>query len=181
MDISVLYDINDISIDLEKALMIDGPDYAERDFSVILNNVRQRIIRQYQLDLTNAKIYDESLYIGKQRSSASMLVENISIIHARLCGYLQIARYSGEIIIKPINVNYLGIQQKSIRGVLQLCMRRKTVESAKNGMLVFESRIGSLSNCLEKKMFLLMTVSYELGFYEIVAAIAEILYLGDKV
>lgn len=181
MDITSLYDINKIAINLEVALQIDGMDYAEKDVNVIISNVKQRIIRQYNVDLTNCKITDDDLAMGRARSSAILFIENVANLHAQLCGYLQIVRYTGEITIKPINVNYLGIVQKSLMSVLQLAIRRKTVPTLRDAMEAIKLKIGSVNNCMEKKMFLIMIVSYELGFYEVMAAVAEILYLGGKV
>ena len=181
MEISTLYDINQICIEIEKALMIDGTDYAERDISTIITNVKNRIIRKYQLDLTDIKIYDEALYIGKQRASAVMFVENVSILHARLCGYLQIVRYTGEVQVKPINVNYLGFQDYSLNSLMQLCMRQKTLSKIGNGLSALETKVCTISNCIEKKLFLILIIAYELGLYELMAAVAEIIYLGDKI
>ena len=96
MDISSLYDINRIVNNLEVALCIDGVDYAEKDMDVILKNIKNRIIRQYQLDLTSTKITDTALYVGRSRTAAAMFTENIAALHGQLCGYLQIARYLGE-------------------------------------------------------------------------------------
>ena len=70
MTISEMYDINRIILDIEVALQIDGKDYGEKDVDVVMENIRNRIIRQYQIDLHDRKISDESLYIGKSRSSA---------------------------------------------------------------------------------------------------------------
>lgn len=181
MDISSLYDINRIIINLEVALQIDGQDYAEKDVNTIIRNVKQRIIRQYQVDLTNCKITDDDLSIGRSRNSAVLFIENVANLHGQLCGYLQIVRYTGEVQIKPINVNYLGFVEKSLMSVLQLAMRRKTVPTLHDAMEAVKIKVGSINNCMEKKIFLIMIVAYELGFNEIMAAAAEILYLGGKV
>lgn len=181
MDISSMYDINRIVISLEVALQIDGQDYAEKDVSVIIDNVKKRIIRQYQVDLTSCKIFDDDLTIGRSRNSAVLFIENVASLHGQLCGYLQIVRYTGEVKIKPVNVNYLGFVEKSLMSVFQLAMRKKTVPALKDAMEAVKIKVGSINNCLEKKMFLIMIVAYELGFYEVMAAVAEILYHGGKV
>lgn len=56
MNISEMYDINRIVLNIEVALQIDGKDYGEKDVNVIMENIMGRIIRQYQIDLHNRKI-----------------------------------------------------------------------------------------------------------------------------
>ena len=47
-------------------------------------------------------------------------------------------------------------------------------------MQAIKRKFGSVNSCLEKKLILIMIVAYEFGLYELVASIAEIFYLGDK-
>lgn len=180
MDISRMYNIDDLVRSLEVALQIDGADYAERSVDTIIKSIKNRIIRQYQVDLTDVKMNDDALYMGKTRAQAMLFLENISMLHANLCGYLQTVRFNGNFIIKPSNVNYLGVREKPLMSFLQLCMRSKTVPSINASMDAIKYKIGSISTCLEKKIFLLLVVSYELGFYELMATLAEVLYLGGK-
>lgn len=181
MDISTLYDINRIVNSIEAALQIDGVDYAEKDMDVVIKNVKNRIIRQYQIDLTQVKITDTSLYLGKSRNKAAMFTENIAALHGQLCGYLQIARFTQEIKVRPVNVNFLGFTEKSLTSMLQLCLRKKTLPGVNEAFEAIKIKVCSINNCLEKKVFMIMIVCHELGFDEMVAAIAEILYLGGKV
>ena len=133
------------------------------------------------MDLTSTKITDTALYVGRSRTAAAMFTENIAALHGQLCGYLQIARYLGEIKVRPINVNYLGFVEKSLMSILQLSLRKRTLPSVKDAFEALKIKVCSINNCLEKKMFMIMIVCYELGFDEVVAAVAEILYLGGKV
>lgn len=181
MNICELYDIQKIVISLEAALLIDGVDYAEKDVDTIIRNIKTRILRQYQVDLSEVKITDTSLYIGKSRNKARLLLENIQAIHANLCGYLQIVRFTGQTTIKPINVNYAGINEKSFMSILQLSMRNKTVVQLNDAIEVLKLKVGTINTCMEKKLLLILIVCYELGFTEITAAVAEILYFGGKI
>ena len=65
MTICDTYNIDSILTELEVALQIDGQDYAEKDFKKIISNVKRRIARQYQVDLTNTKIDDPTLFVDK--------------------------------------------------------------------------------------------------------------------
>lgn len=181
MTISEMYDINRIVIDIEVALQIDGKDYGEKDVDVILENIMNRIIRQYQIDLHGRKITDDDLYIGKSRSSAVLFVENVSTLHGRLCGYLHIARYQTHVIVRPININYMGFAQGSFMSFFMAAMTARTLPDCDAAIQAIKRKFGSVNNCIEKKLILIMLVSYYFGFNEMVAAIAEIMYLGGKV
>ena len=177
---SELYDINRIILDIEVALQIDGKDYSEKDVDVILENIRNRIIRQYQIDLHDRKISDDSLYIGKSRSSAVLFIENIAALHAKLCGYLQIVRYNKIVTIKAVNINYMGFTQKTFMSFFMAAMGASTMPNIDSAVKAIKRKFGSVNSCIEKKLILIMIVAYEFGLYELVASIAEILYLGDK-
>lgn len=181
MIISEMYDINRIVLDIEVALQIDGKDYGEKDVDVILENVRNRIIRQYQIDLHNTKVSDDSLYIGKSRSAAVLFVENVANLHARLCGYLQIVRYQMHATIKPMNINYMGFTQASFMSFFMAAMCARTIPDCGAAIQAIKLKFGSINSCIEKKFMLILIVCYEFGFNEMVAAIAETMYLGGKV
>lgn len=180
MVISDLYDIGRIVLDIEVALQIDGKDYSEKDVDVILENIRNRIIRQYQIDLHGRKVNDDSLYIGKSRSQAVLFIENIAALHAKLCGYLQIVRYNKIVTIKPVNINYMGFTQKTFQSFFMAAMGASTMPNIKDAVNAIKRKFGSVNSCIEKKLILILIVAYEFGLYELVASIAEILYLGDK-
>lgn len=181
MQIQDMYDINRIVLDIEVALQIDGKDYGEKDVSVILDNICTRIIRQYQLDLRGKKISDDSLYAGRSRSQAVLFVENIAALHSRLCGYLQIVRFKRQVTIKPITINYMGFTQESFLSFLIGAICEDTMPNIETAIRAIKDRFSSINNCIEKKLILIMIVSYEFGLYELTGAIAEILYLGGKV
>lgn len=181
MTISDMYDINRIVTNVELALLIDGKDYGEKDTETILHNVRNRIIRQHQIDLTGVKISDDSLYIGKTRSQAVLFVENIAQLHSMLCGYLQIVRFSKQVQINPININYMGFTPKSFLSFLIAAMNSNTMPNIDTAMKAIKNKFSSINNCIEKRLILIMIIAYEFGFYELVSAIAEILYLGGKI
>lgn len=181
MVISDMYDINRIVLDIEVALQIDGKDYGDKDVDVILENVKNRIIRTYQLDLRGRKISDDSLYIGKSRSAAVLFVENIATLHSRLCGYLQIVRFRKQVSIKPSNINYMGFTKVSFASFFMSAMGASTIPNTESAIRAIKNKFGSINSCIEKKLMLILFVAYEFGLYELVAAISEIMYLGDKI
>ncbi len=181
MNISEMYDINRIVIDIELALQIDGQDYGEKDVDVILDNIKNRIIRQYQIDLRDKKVTDESLYIGGRRSSAVLFVENMTQLHGRLCGWLHIARYQTHLTIKPLNINYMGFTQDSFMSFFKSCMTIRTIPNCETPIQAIKRKFGSINSCIEKKFILILLVCYDFGFYEMVSAIAETFYLGNRI
>lgn len=181
MKIAELYDINKILLDIEVALQIDGKDYAEKNVDVIMENIRNRIIRQYQIDLHDTKITDDSFYIGKSRTAAVLFVENITNLHAKLCGYLQIVRYMKQVTIKPMNINFMGFTETGFKNFFMAAMTVYTQPNINDAMKAVKGKFGSVNSCMEKKLILIMIVCYEFGFSEMVAACAEILYIGMKI
>lgn len=180
MTISDMYDINRIVLDIEIALQIDGKDYGEKDVDVIVENIMNRIIRQYQIDLHGRKVTDDALYIGKSRSSAALFVENVASLHARLCGYLQVARYQTHLTIRPLNINYMGFAQASLMSFFIAAMTARTLPDCNTAIQAIKRKFGSVNNCIEKKFILILLVCYEFGFDEMVSSIAEIFYLGGR-
>lgn len=181
MTICDTYNIDSILTELEVALQIDGQDYAEKDFKKIISSVKRRIARQYQVDLTNTKIDDPTLFVDKYRNTSTLFVDSVARIHGLLCGYLQIVRYTTSVLVRPVNVNYLGFSDDSLLGFLALCLRRDTIPSVVEGIESVKLKLASVNNCREKRLFLILVIAYELGFYEVMAAVAEILYLGGSV
>lgn len=181
MTISDNYDIDSILTQLEIALQVDGSDYAEKDIDKVVKNVRTRIARQYQVDLSGTKINDPALFASNFRNASVLFVENVTRIHSLLCGYLQIVRYKCSVLVRPSNVNYLGFNDDNLMFFLSLCQREQTLPRVTESIESIKSKLASVNSCREKRMFLILVVSYELGFYEVMASIAEILYLGGKV
>lgn len=181
MTISDMYDISRIVIDIEVALQIDGQDYGEKDVDVIIENIKNRIIRQYQIDLHGRQVTDAELYIGKSRSATVLFIENVAQLHARLCGYLQIVRYQTRATIKPMNINYMGFAQASLMSFFMAAMTSRTLPDCATAVQAIKRKFGSINSCIEKKFILILLVCYEFGFNEMVSSIAEIFYLGGKV
>lgn len=181
MTISDSYGVSNIVLDIEVALQIDGKDYGEKDVDVILENIMNRIIRTYQIDLHGRKITDADLYIDKSRSSCVLFVENVSALHAKLCGYLHIVRYQAQASIRPININYMGFSSNSLMSFFMAAMTERTQPDCRDAINAIKRKFGSVNSCIEKKLILIMIVCYQFGFTELVAAIAEIFYLGGKV
>lgn len=181
MNITEQYDINRILVEIEVALCIDGKDYAEKDVDTIMEGIYNRIIRQYQLDLRNRKITDADLYIGKSQAAAVLFIDNISALHGKLSGYLQIVRYWKQVTIKPANINYMGFSEQSFRSFFIAAMTAYTQSSIDTAVRAIKGKFGSVNNCIEKKLILIMLVCYSFGLNEMVSAIAEVLYLGMMV
>lgn len=180
MTISDLYNIEEILTALELALQVDGSDYSEKDANVIIKNVKTRIARQYQVDLSHTKVDDPTLFVDKFRGAAVLFVENVGHVHAQLCGYLQVAQFCTDIIISPRNIGYMGYDDDDFMTVLRYCMNKVTVPSLAEPMESFKQKLSTVMISREKRIMLLIIVSYELGFYEVMAALASVMYTGGK-
>lgn len=179
MQISDMYDITRIVRDIETALCIDGVDYGEKDIDTIIENVTNRIIVQHQIDLHGRTLKDSDLYIGRSRSSAVLFVENIALMHARLCGYAAaIIRYNRRVTIRPVNINYMGFTSETLKSFYMAAQMEATMPSINTAISAIGRKFGSVNSCIEKQIMLIMIVAYHIGAYELVAGLAEIMYMG---
>ena len=181
MNIKNLYGqdgLDKIITELEVALQLDGRDYEEESFSDILNNVYKRINRQYQLDFKMGKICDPIFETNKFFDSASLFVDNIALIHAKLSAYCHIVRYGLHTDVLLSNINYMSVQQSTMLQVLKELQLESCIPSVEEPVRVLENRIQTIRISREKRLFMLLLIAYEIGLYEVVATIAEILYLG---
>lgn len=179
MTISDMYDINKIILNVENALCIDGSDYGEKDVDTILENVMNRIITKYQVDLHNCKLTDSSLYVGKSRASAVLFCENVAQLHANLAGYAAaIIRYNRMVTVRPINMNYMGFTKDTLRSFYMAALQKNTMPAIDTAIGAIKRKFGSINASMEKKFMLIIIIAYQFGLYELVAILAEIMYHG---
>ena len=76
------------------------------------------------------------------------------------------------------DVNYLGYTEDSLKTLLVALQRKVTLPLATDAINSIKDKLGSISNCREKRLCLLIIIADAIGFPEVVAAIAEILYIG---
>lgn len=179
MNITECYDTDSIIRELETAFQINGSDFEERDLDLVIRNVKTRIGRQYQIDLSENKIDSAELEVGVYRNAVSIYIDNIARIHAKLCGLCQIARYMTYVQVSLSSVNYLGYTETTLKTMLVALQRKVTLPMAEEAINSVKVKLGTINNCREKRLFMLIVISHALGFYEVTAAIAEILYLGS--
>lgn len=178
MDITNCYNIEAIIRELEVAFQIDGSDFEEHDMNVIIKNVKARIGRQYQIDLTDTKINSVELELGVYRNAAVLFIDNVARLHAKLCGLCQIERFLTTSQVSLSDVNYLGYTEESLKTLLIALQRKITLPLATDAINSIKDKLGYISNCREKRLCMLIIIADAIGFSEIVAAIAEILYIG---
>lgn len=180
ISISSLNDIEKVVLDLEVILKIDGNDYEKKDINVIINDVKKRILKQYHIDLIEYKLDDEVLSEGRNRESVVLFIDNVARCHEKLTAYLHIVRYKKEVKVKPVKIAYAGLEEESLMSVLRRLCSEKTMKSAEQAIEVLKHNMAYIDKCLEKRIMLIMIIAYELGIYELCAACAEVLYLGNQ-
>lgn len=176
MNISGYYNLHDIVRELELALQIEDNDFKVKNMDMLVDNIKHKINRQYMVDLTDRKVDDGSFVLSGEQESLMVFVENIARIHAKLCGYCQIKRYTVTSDVSLENVNYLGQVPRSLKVNLKALQRKVLQPKAGDCIAVIKSKFPNLTNSWEKRLFVLMVVCYELGFSELTACIAEIFY-----
>ena len=86
-----------------------------------------------------------------------------------------------------VRIDSLELTKSQVENILiaKMCIRDRLQreklqigESAAESVDLIKNRLVMIRICREKRLFMIMVVAYELGFNELVATIAEILYLG---
>lgn len=178
MNITERYDLHAIIKELEFAFQIDGPDFEERDIDVMIKNIRKKISREYNIDVVEYKVNSAEVEMSPERGSISLFIDNILRIHSKFCGYEQIERYNTMSGISLSAVNYLGFTEESFEKTLKALQRAVLLPKAETAIEAIKGKLGTVNNCWEKRLCILMIVAHELGFDELTASIAEILYQG---
>lgn len=178
MNISDCYDLHKIIESLEVALQIDGVDMDERDIDQVIKNVRQRISRQYGIDIVTYKVTSPEVEMSDFRMSVKVFVDNIANIHAKLAGYAQMERYHAASGVSLSNINYLGKTEESLINNLAAMSREYYLPKTEKSIQAIKDKLGTINNCWEKRLFVLAVIAHEIGFDELTACIAEILLQG---
>ena len=108
----------------------------------------------------------------------SLFVDNIARIHAKFAGYAQIERYHTKYQTDLNKINYLGFDEKSLRTAL-LAIHTKTMQPRVTDVIkAIKGKLGTINTCIEKRLFMLIVITHELGFNEVAACISEIFVQG---
>lgn len=176
MNITGEYNLHEIIKELEIAFQIDGSDFEERDMDRFLSSIKTKINRQYNIDISEYPVNSIELDMCAFRESLLIFIENITRIHASLCGSCQISRYLTESEVSLSDVNYLGFTEQKFKETLIALQRKNTQPFASDNVQAIKTRLSSISYSWEKRLCILLVLSWEIGFPEITACIAEILY-----
>lgn len=176
MEINECYDIDNILREAEATFQIDGTDYGETNIQVVIDNVKHRISRQAQVDLRKYKMTDPELSMGVYHTQAVMFTSSVALLHSKFCGLAHIQRYLTQSPLSMNSINWLGYTAQSMKTFLTALQRKATLPSANNAVNAIREKMAVISNCREKRLFMILIIADAVGFPEIVAAIAEILY-----
>lgn len=175
-EIRFTHDFFGVVSELEVALCIDGEDYATRDINNALSKIKLRLQRQYSIDFSGSMADAYSgVIIGDEVKN---FLDNMQYLYNKVCGCSSYFRYIGKIPVSLSKVNYLGITKTDMMGFLSLLQTEGKHRSLKSPVDQIALKIGTIPMSIEKKLFMILTVSYVLELHELCSAIAEILYLG---
>lgn len=183
MDILSFYQVHGIDAivtEAEVALKIEGYDYEETNFSKIFSNIKKRINKEYQIDLNIGKVNDISFETGIYKAAVSLFLDTMAGVHMKLSAECQLERYQLITSTHPQRLNWFGFTKESLLELLKHAQIRKHIPECEKAIKKIEESLATINFCLEKRLIMLMCVSYEVGVYEIVSIIAEILYIGGR-
>lgn len=178
MRIADNYNLEALVLELEVALQIDGVDFEVPRIETVVQEVRKRIARQYQIDLQKLSLDDVNIEKALWSQSALLLMDNLTMLHGKVTGYNQITRWKRKSDLALSSINYLGYTKASLKAVLAALQMYKTQPTADAAMQSIKEKIVTVPLCLEKRIFMVLIVTWELGCTELTAALAEILYMG---
>lgn len=176
MEINEYYNIDNILIEAEATFQIDATDYGEPNINTVIDNVKRRISRQAQVDLSKYKMTDPELRIGVYCTQVDMFTGSVALLHSKLCGLAHIQRYMTQSPLDMNSINWLGYTAQSMKTFLAVLQRKATMPSANNAINAIKEKMSIISNCREKRLFMILIIADTIGFPEIVATVAEILY-----
>lgn len=178
LQIRFIHDFYSNIKELEVILCIDGVDYATRDIDIAISNIKDRISKQYYIDFNNTNNVDNIYNNTVVNNEVNVFVDNIFFMYNKICGSSHYFLYSGKIPVNLSKVNYMGITKDSMLGVLKLLQVEGNYEIVVEAMEQIKYKIGTVPMCNEKRLFMLLYVSYILKLYELTSVIAQILYIG---
>ena len=116
------------------------------------------------------------------------MIDNMTQIHAKYAGYVQLLRFKGApnigstaLEVKGLNINYYGTDRATFVKGMYGAMFERYINTTNVPYQWFEAKFGTISNCLEKRLILIMLVARKLGLFELVSVIAEIFRLPEVV
>ena len=171
--LEVGYDLKRLLRESEDCLCISATDY-KGSIEVLVDNVRERLSRQYQVEINDVEELAKS-------GSINLFVDSLSYIHSKVSGYFQVCRCNTSIDINLDDINYLGFSRQSMLELLCALQLRKTQPEAKEAVLAIKEKLSKTTLNNEKRLFVLLIVCYELNIPEMTSAIAELLYFGGAV
>lgn len=173
------HDFLGIIAEAEVSLCIDGNDYASRDIDQAIDSIKNKIERQFGIDFNYS--LNEMVNGSSIMDEASTFVDSVYYIYCRLCACSQYFRYIGEIPVKPKAINYAGYTKNSFLGLMRLLTIDGKYESVEQSVEQLKYRLGTIPMCVERKLLMILVICYGLNLYEMVACIAELLYIGGTV
>lgn len=178
MNVRDNYSLHNVLKELEAVLQIDGIDYEEIDIERLLGNVKKRIEKQYQLDLSDTSYAATMINNTAYQGSLVIFIDNVSRVHSILCGYAQICRFTMEIPISLSSINYIGFTQESLREVLISAQVSSKMIAVSRAMEAIGEKLATLTLCYERRLLTCFYIAYELKLYELTSALAELLYIS---
>lgn len=158
------------------------------EYHVLVGDVKQQLEyisllsnckNDVHIDFVNYKIGDPEIEgLGDAASTVVLFLDGIASVHSKLCAYTQIVRYTCNCPVDLGRINYLGIEEDSLKTNIMKMERERMLPLVESVIKAIEDRLNSISYCLEKRIIMLLVVTYELGLYEITATIAELLHIS---
>lgn len=177
MNITEFYDLNEIVQEIELALLMTGDDHHETDLDKVIENVRRRITGHHAINLVDFNLDSIELEMSQSREGVAIYLDNMSRLHAKLCGVVELTRFTKTNRVSLSDINYLGFKPMHVKSTLKAMQSKDKIPSVENNIQAIKGRLSSIDNCMEKRLLVIAVICHELGMDEMMSTIAELLWL----
>ena len=166
-----LTDINQIVVDLESVLRIEGEDLS-KPFPTAMEDIRRKCTIFYNADFTK----DTPTEI--QNTQYAQFYENTLLSQVKLANIFHQCIWRQEAIVALRNVHFLSRGPENCAKLFRSLSNADYCTAVKEAVPHFAEQVYLLTNSLEKRLFFSMFVAYDLGRYELAGVIASIFICG---
>jgi hypothetical protein len=152
-------------------------EYDEKDTDKIINNAKKKLENAYQVKLDKS-IYEVQIQNAFVSESLDVFLEQIVECMKSITAYTCIVMFTRINPIALADVNYLGYDAKLLRVALKYLQDKKLYEQRSTITPALRNAVSNVDMSPVKRLLIIMLMAEELGLPEVVASLAQFLYIG---
>jgi hypothetical protein len=169
-----MFSLQDILLSFENVLRIE---YEEKDASKVIESAKRKLENAYQVKL-DRPIYEVQAQNAFVSESLDSFLEQVIECMKSLTAYTCIVMFTRLNQISLADVNYLGYDEAVLRTALKYLQEKKLYKQRGTIIPALRNAVSNVEMSPVKRLLVIMLVLEEIDLPEIVAAIAQYLYIG---